>query len=59
MAEVQAQPRFEPQSNSSDKASLLLRLDELLERYLVTLNEYEKVQQELTASLSSVCGLMG
>jgi hypothetical protein len=38
-----------------DKEDLLDRLDVLLERYLYTLHEYQKVMQELTKQLSSVC----
>jgi hypothetical protein len=38
-----------------DKDDLLDRLDVLLERYLHTLHEYQKVMQELSKQLSSVC----
>ena len=38
-----------------DKDSVLDRLDVLLERYLNTLHEYQKVMQELSKQLSSVC----
>jgi hypothetical protein len=38
-----------------DRDDLLDRLDVLLERYLHTLHEYQKVMQELTKQLSSVC----
>ena len=37
-----------------DKDDLLDRLDVLLERYLHTLHEYQKVMQELYKQLSSV-----
>ncbi|KAF2648675.1 hypothetical protein K491DRAFT_684495 [Lophiostoma macrostomum CBS 122681] len=53
MAQVEAQRAAEPQFDSTSKAALLLRLDELLEQYLVTLDIYEKARHELAASLSS------
>jgi hypothetical protein len=37
-----------------DKDDLLDHLDVLLERYLHTLHEYQKVMQELSKQLSSV-----
>lgn len=39
---------------SVEKDTLITQLDELLERYLHTLNEYEKVRRELSKQLSSV-----
>lgn len=38
----------------SEKDELVNRLDELLERYLHTLDAYQKAQQQLTKYLSSV-----
>jgi hypothetical protein len=38
-----------------DKDALINRLDALLEQYLNTLDEYEKLMQQLAKQLSSVC----
>jgi hypothetical protein len=46
-------------SAQRDKDDLLDRLDVLLERYLITLHEYQKVMQELSKQLSSVCCYRG
>ncbi|KAL5384103.1 hypothetical protein DPSP01_005576 [Paraphaeosphaeria sporulosa] len=43
----------EIQSSVPGKDELLLRLDDLLERYLHTLDAYQKAQQQLTKHLSS------
>lgn len=42
---------------SKEKDGLVAELDELLERYLHTLNEYDKVRKELSKQLSSVTTL--
>ena len=52
-SEIEVQARA-PGVGSSEKAALLLRLDELLERYLNTLEEYQKAQQQLTSHFASV-----
>lgn len=39
---------------SSERESLIVRLDELLEKYLDTLDQYQKARQQLTTHLSSV-----
>jgi hypothetical protein len=39
---------------SVDKDALITRLDALLEQYLNTLDEYEKLMQQLAKQLSSV-----
>jgi hypothetical protein len=58
MAEVQAQPIDVPEhkveSHAADKDTLIARLDELLEKYLYTLDEYQKVREVLSKQLSSV-----
>ncbi|KAH7381633.1 hypothetical protein BKA66DRAFT_530897 [Pyrenochaeta sp. MPI-SDFR-AT-0127] len=59
MAEVQSSPsqipgaRPETERAEKDKDALVAQLDQLLERYLHTLDEYEKVRQELSKQLSS------
>jgi len=42
-------------SDSSPKNDLIQQLDELLERYLHTLDEYQKVRNEMSEKLASVC----
>ena len=42
-------------SSGVDKDALIARLDALLEQYLYTLDEYEKLMQQLSKQLSSVC----
>jgi hypothetical protein len=55
MAEVDAQPAVVKEiAGSNDKASLLAKLDELLEQYLNTLDRYQRAQQQLTTHLTSV-----
>jgi deoxyribodipyrimidine photolyase len=58
MAEVQSHPaqNSEPkvQSHEGDKDALINRLDELLEKYLHTLDEYQKTRDQLSKQLSSV-----
>jgi hypothetical protein len=44
-------------SSGSEKDELVLRLDDLLERYLHTLDAYQKAQQQLTQHLSAVSNL--
>ena len=41
-------------SSGVDKDALIARLDALLERYLYTLDEYERLMQQLSKQLSSV-----
>jgi hypothetical protein len=38
----------------ADKDALVARLDELLERYLYTLDEYQKLGEQLSKNLSAV-----
>lgn len=57
MTEREALPTPPPEQGNDDKGALLVRLDELLEQYLITLDSYEQAQRELTATLSSVRGL--
>lgn len=61
MAQVQAAPsphvRTDKPMASKEKDGLVAELDELLERYLHTLNEYDKVRKELSKQLSSVTTL--
>lgn len=45
------------ESQRPEKDTLITQLDELLERYLITLNEHEKIRQELSKQLSSVSTL--
>jgi hypothetical protein len=58
MAEVenrqQSIPVAEMQNQSADKDALIARLDELLEKYLHTLDEYQKTREALSKQLSSV-----
>jgi hypothetical protein len=57
MAEVQIQPApiVENQAEKpEDKDALIVRLDELLEKYLHTLDEYQKTRDQLSKQLSSV-----
>lgn len=60
MAEVQTPLPAEhiastARSSGVDKDALIARLDALLEQYLYTLDEYEKLMQQLSKQLSSVC----
>jgi hypothetical protein len=60
MAEVQTPLPTEhiastARSSGVDKDALITRLDALLEQYLYTLDEYEKLMQQLSKQLSSVC----
>ena len=58
MADVQDLPgklsHVHLKQQKGEKDDLIVQLDELLERYLHTLDEYEKVQRELSKQLSSV-----
>jgi hypothetical protein len=57
MAEVQNQPASIPESkieSRADKDALIIRLDELLEEYLHTLDQYQKTREQLSTQLSSV-----
>jgi hypothetical protein len=54
MADVEPQTAVEPTIQGPEKAELLLRLDELLEAYLNTLDRYQKARQQLSTQLSSV-----
>jgi chromosome segregation ATPase len=58
MAEVQSQSASNPepkvQNREADKDALINRLDELLEKYLHTLDEYQKTREQLSKQLSSV-----
>jgi hypothetical protein len=58
MAEVQRQadsvPESKVESKTEDKDALIVRLDELLEKYLHTLDEYQKSREQLSKQLSSV-----
>lgn len=58
MTEVQSQAPVSTgnlaQSSSADKDALISRLDELLEQYLHTLDEYQKTREQLSKQLSSV-----
>ncbi len=42
------------ESQNSEKLELVAHLDELLEKYLRTLDEYDKAQRQLWKQLSSV-----
>lgn len=59
MVEVQSptvpHSRTEVDSHEADKAALIVRLDELLEKYLHTLDAYQKTRDQLSKQLSSVC----
>lgn len=54
MAENVVQLASEQKFETMDKASLLMRLDELLEKYLNTLDLYQNARQQLTTQLTSV-----
>lgn len=54
MADVEPQVAVKPTIQGPEKAALLLRLDELLEAYLDTLDRYQKARQQLSTQLSSV-----
>jgi hypothetical protein len=58
MAEVEIQqPSIsvaDMETESTDKDALVTRLDELLEKYLHTLDEYQKTREQLSMQLSSV-----
>jgi hypothetical protein len=58
MAETQSQPAVMPEFNAErhavDKDTLIARLDELLEKYLHTLDEYQKAREQFSKQLSSV-----
>lgn len=58
MAEIQSQPavaaKSELGSHVADKDVLVARLDELLEKYLHTIDEYQKTREQLSKQLSSV-----
>jgi septal ring factor EnvC (AmiA/AmiB activator) len=58
MAEVQVQPAPIAESTlenqAEDKDALIIRLDELLEKYLHTLDAYQKTREQLSKQLSSV-----
>lgn len=45
------------QQPGADKDALITRLDTLLEQYLHNLDQYEKLTQQLSKQLSSVCKL--
>jgi hypothetical protein len=42
------------QSQAVDKDALIVRLDELLETYLHTIDRYQKTREQLSKQLSSV-----
>jgi hypothetical protein len=56
MAETQDMPvpRADEIAAKRDKDDLLDHLDDLLERYLHTLHEYQQVMQQLSKQLSNV-----
>jgi hypothetical protein len=58
MAQVQIQPNPIAESRVEDQAenkdALIIRLDELLEKYLHTLDAYQKAREQLSKQLSSV-----
>jgi hypothetical protein len=54
MAEVDIPVATEPIVQEPDKTALLLRLDELLEEYLGTLDRYQRAREQLSKHLSSV-----
>ena len=54
MPEAQVQPVSQLPLEASEKDVLITQLDRLLERYLTTLDQYQKAQQQLTAYMSSV-----
>jgi hypothetical protein len=41
-------------ARGADRDVLVARLDELLERYLYTLDEYQKLREQLSKNLSAV-----
>ncbi len=47
-------PETHLKSQNSEKLELVAHLDELLEKYLRTLDEYDKAQRQLWKQLSSV-----
>ncbi|KAH7405743.1 hypothetical protein DE146DRAFT_779065 [Phaeosphaeria sp. MPI-PUGE-AT-0046c] len=57
MAEVQSQPleteRSEPGSQAADREALVARLDVLLEKYLHTIDAYQKAREQLAKQLAS------
>lgn len=61
MTEIQSQPLGVSESSISspgfDKDALVIRLDELLKKYLNTLDEYQKAREQLSKQLSSVSNL--
>jgi hypothetical protein len=61
MAEVQSQSAPSPKSahggGHSEKDALVAKLDQLLEKYLHTLDEYQKAREQLSKQLSSVSRL--
>lgn len=58
MAEVQSEPVAAADSETGgqivDRGALLVRLDELLEKYLHTLDEYQNLRLQLMKQLKSV-----
>lgn len=54
MADAETQTQAEKAPQIPEKESLIVRLDELLEKYLETLDQYQKARQELSTQLSSV-----
>jgi septal ring factor EnvC (AmiA/AmiB activator) len=57
MAEVQSQSASIVESiieSQADKDALISRLDELLEKYLRTLDQYQKTREQLSKQLSLV-----
>jgi hypothetical protein len=54
MMEVQVQPVDRLPLKTPEKEFLITQLDHLLERYLTTLDQYQKAQQQLTAYMCSV-----
>lgn len=55
MAEVSRQPNPHLGDVPSDKEALMQTLDDLLERYLFLLDEYQSLQHTFSKQLSSVC----
>ena len=56
MAEVQACALPNVSVTLDDKDAMVKQLDGLLEKYLSTLDKYQKARQELTSRLSAVSG---
>jgi hypothetical protein len=58
MTEVQSQSTVLPdniiRAQEADRDALVVRLDDLLGKYLHTLDEYQKVREQLSKQLSSV-----